>query len=60
MDDIGKFYLEDHDFQVYVNKDCQAYDRTLEKELISPITIEYYKSLQKGGYNEAKHRYPVS
>ena len=49
---IKRFYLINHDFQVYVNKNCQSYNRTLEQELKSPITWEYYKSLQKGGCNE--------
>ena len=48
---IKRFYLTDHDFQVYVNKNCQTYHRTLDDELKSPITIEYYRSLQKGGCN---------
>ena len=60
MNDIEKFYLEDHDFQIYVNKDCQSYKRSLDEELESPITKEYYKTLQKGGCNEVKHHYPVS
>lgn len=46
------FYLTDHDFQIYVNKGCQMYRRTLDEMLISPITVEYYRSLQKGGCNE--------
>ena len=46
------FYLTDHDFQTYVNKGCQMYRRTLDEMLISPITVEYYRSLQRGGCNE--------
>lgn len=49
---IKRFYLADHDFQVYVNRNCQTYGRTLNEELKNPITMEYYKSLQKGGCNE--------
>ena len=48
---IKRFYLIDHEFQLYVNKNCQTYHRTLDQELKSPITIEYYKSLQRGGCN---------
>ena len=48
---IENFYLTNHDFQVYVNKNSQAYGTTLEQELQNPITIEYYKSLLQGGCN---------
>ena len=48
---MKRFYLTNHDFQVYVNKNCQTYKRTLDQELQSPITYEYYKSMQKGGCN---------
>lgn len=48
---IHRFYLENHDFQVYVNKNIQTYGRTLDQELQNPITQEYYLSLQKGGCN---------
>lgn len=48
---IENFYLTNHDFQVYVNKNSQAYGTTLEQELASPITQEYYKSLLKDGCN---------
>ena len=51
---IKRFYLTNHDFQVYVNKNCQIYKRSLDDELKSPITVEYYKSLQKGGCNEKR------
>ena len=51
---MKRFYLVDYDFQIYVNKNCQSYNRTLDEELKSPITIEYYRSLQKGGCNERK------
>lgn len=32
----------------------QIYGRTLEEELANIITVEYYKSLQKGGCNEER------
>lgn len=51
---MKRFYLINYDFQVYVNKNCQTYGRTLDQELKSPITREYYKSLQKGGCNEER------
>jgi len=53
---MKRFYLTNHDFQVYVNKNCQTYKRTLDQELQSPITFEYYKSMQKGGCNEPRKR----
>lgn len=54
---MKRFYLTDHDFQIYVNKNCQTYGRCLDDELKSPITEAYYDSLQKGGCN-ARSRYP--
>ena len=49
---IERFYLTNHDFEVYVNKNIQTYGRTLNEELSNVITVEYYRSLQKGGCNE--------
>lgn len=51
VSDIERFYLTDHDFQVYVNKNLQTYGKKLAEELQNPITVEYYKSMQKGGCN---------
>lgn len=48
---MKRFYLTDYDFQVYCNKNMQTYNRTLDEEMASPITYEYYKSLQRGGCN---------
>ena len=36
---------------VFVNKNIQTYNRTLDHELQNPITQEYYRSLLKGGCN---------
>lgn len=52
MTKIEKFYLTNHDFQVFCNKNIQTYGRTLEEEFSNVITVEYYRSLQKGGCNE--------
>ena len=49
--DIKQFYLENYDFQVFVNKNCQTYGKTLDYMLSTPTTQEYYKSLIKGGCN---------
>ena len=51
---IEKFYLTNHDFQVFVNKNIQTYHNTLEKELMNPITVAYYESMQRGGCNEKR------
>lgn len=48
---IKRFYLTNHDFQIFVNKGCQVYHRNLDEMLADPITQEYYKSLIKGGCN---------
>ena len=48
---MKRFYLTDYDFQIFCNKNMQVYDRTLEEEMNNPITLEYYRSLQKGGCN---------
>ena len=50
-EEIKRFYLENHDFQVFVNKNCQTYGKTPDYILETPTTLEYYKSLQKGGCN---------
>ena len=49
--EIEQFYLENHDFQVFCNKNIQIYGRTLAQELQNKITIEYYQTLQRGGCN---------
>ena len=56
---MKRFYLANYDFQIYVNKNCQTYKRTLDQELQSPITYEYYKSMQKGGCNERHERVDI-
>lgn len=54
IESLKRFYLENYDFQVFVNKNIQAYKFSIEKELSNPIAVEYYESLQKGGCNESK------
>lgn len=53
---IKRFYLTDHDFNIFVNKGCQMYGRNLDAQLTDPITVEYYKSMQKGGCNEKREK----
>jgi len=47
-----EFYEKNVDFKKYVDANRRTYNRSLAQELASPITQEYYKSLQKGGCNE--------
>ena len=49
--EIEQFYLTNHDFEVFVNKNCQTYGKTLEYMLQTPTTIEYFKSMRKGECN---------
>lgn len=51
---LSDFYLTDHDFNIYVNKGCQTYDKTPEEMFDNAIVWEVYKEMQKGGCNE-KH-----
>ena len=48
---MKRFYLTDYDFNIYCNKNMMYYNRGLDEEMSSPITVEYYRSLQKGGCN---------
>ena len=49
--EMKEFLTTSEDFKNFVEKNMQTYNRTLEQELQSPITVEYYKSLQKDGCN---------
>ena len=49
--EMEKFLATSEDFKSFVEKNMKTYNHTLEQELQSPITVEYYKSLQKGGCN---------
>ena len=49
-----EFYENNADFKKYVDANRRTYNRTLAQELASPITQEYYKSLQRGGCNEKR------
>ncbi len=51
ISEIKRFYLENYDFQTFVNKNCQTYRKRREYMLATPITQEYSESLQKGGCN---------
>ena len=51
LEKMKKFLTTSEDFRNYVAKNMDTYDRTLEQELQSPITQNYYESLQPGGCN---------
>lgn len=51
MNDMKKFLEENESFREYVAKNMDTYDRTLDEILASPITQNYYESLQPGGCN---------
>lgn len=54
MEEILEFYLKDHDFEVYVNKGCQSYNKTRDEELDNAIVREVYREMQRGGINEKR------
>lgn len=54
MTEMMEFYLKDHDFEVYVNKGCQAYNKSRDEELDNAIVREVYREMQKGGCNEKR------
>ena len=53
---MERFYLTNYDFQIYCNKNMQTYKRGLKQEMSSPITYQYYLSLQKGGCNAPREK----
>ena len=53
-DEMCKAYYCNSDFERYVDRNAKTYNKTLKEVLQSPITEEYYKSLQKGGCNESR------
>jgi len=54
--DVYNFYENDPDFREYCHKQMEVYRKKLTDVLISPITEEYYKSLQPGGCNYKEAR----
>ena len=55
MTEMMGFYLKNHDFEVYVNKGCQTYNKSRDEELNNAIVREVYKEMQKGGCNEQRN-----
>ena len=58
-DEMCKAYYCNGDFERYVDRNAKTYNKTLKEVLQSPITEEYYKSLQKGGCNERHERIDI-
>lgn len=48
---IDHFYLTNHDFQVMVNKDCQAYNKTPQEMFATATEQEKFKEMLPGGCN---------
>ena len=46
IDEMKEYLITNEDFQDYVAKDMEQYNRTLIATLTSPITQEYYKQLK--------------
>ena len=55
-DDMREAYYHNDDFRWYVDRIADTYKKTPTEVLYSPITREYYLSLQKGGCNERRER----
>lgn len=53
-DTLMDFYLTNHTFNIFVNKGCQTYFKTLDEMFKDQIVWEYYLSLQKGACNEER------
>ena len=46
IDEMREYLTINEDFQNYVTKDMEQYNKTLIAVLTSPITQEYYKQLK--------------
>ena len=55
-DDMRRDYYYNDDFRWYVDRIAETYKKSPTEVLYSPITKEYYLSLQKGGCNERHER----
>lgn len=51
-DEMSEAYYCNDDFTRYVDRNAEQYNKTLKEVLLSPITEEYFKSLQRGGCND--------
>ena len=52
--EMDKFYEQNEDFRRYVDAALAIYRKPLAETFENPIVREYYRSLQKGGCNEAR------
>ena len=50
-DEMRQAYYNNEDFKWYVDRVAEAYKKTPAEVLYSPITKDYYLSLQKNGCN---------
>lgn len=55
-DEMRRAYYTDEDFRWYVDRVAGAYGKSLSEVIYTPITKNYYLSLQKGGCNERHER----
>lgn len=53
-DEIERFYLTNHDFNIIVNKGSMTYGKTKDEMLANAIVQEICKEMQKGGCNEER------
>ena len=51
LEEMIRAYTRNKSFKRYVDACMESYDMALDTVLQSPITEEYYKSIQQGGYN---------
>lgn len=52
MKEIIEYYHNNQTFKDFVDANARTYDKDVSFILATPTTIEYYKSMQKGGCNE--------
>ena len=55
-DEMRRAYYTDEDFRWYVDRVAETYGKSLSEVIYTPITKNYYLSLQKGGCNERHER----
>ena len=55
-DEMRRAYYVNDDFRWYVDRIGEAYGKSTSEVIYSPITKDYYLSLQKGGCNERHER----
>ena len=56
MKEMIEFYHSNKGFRDFVDANAEAYRKDVSFILSTPITREYYLSLQRGGCNEQRNR----